>query len=62
VTTPPVFETVSETVVVQPASVEYVTVPAVFGTVSETIVVQDASTELVTIPATFEYKKPALSL
>ena len=48
------FETVSETVVVQPASVEYVTLPPVYETYEETIAVQEASTELVSIPATFD--------
>lgn len=43
----------TETVVVQPASVEYVTIPATYETVSEAVVAQEASTELVTIPATF---------
>lgn len=52
---PPEFETVTETVVVQPASVEYVQAPPVFETVQETVVVQEASTELVTIPAVFEW-------
>ena len=48
------FETVSETVVVTPQSVEYITVPPVYETVTETVVVQEASTELVTVPAEFE--------
>ena len=52
ITTPPVFETYTETVVVQEASTELVTIPATYETVKETIVVQEASTELVTIPAT----------
>jgi len=38
----PLFETVTETVVVQEASTELVTVPAVFETINETIVVQEA--------------------
>ena len=42
VTIPPVFETVTETVVVQEASTELVTVPATFETVQETVVVQPA--------------------
>ena len=50
---PPEFETVTETVVVQEASVEYVTVPPTYETYTETIVVQEASTELVTIPAQY---------
>jgi len=37
---PPVFETVSEPVVVQEASTELVTIPAIYETVSETVVVQ----------------------
>jgi len=51
---PATFETVTETVVVQPQSVDYVTVPAKYETYQEAVVVQEASTELVTIPATFE--------
>jgi len=39
---PPVFETVSEPVVVQEASTELVTIPATYETVSETVVVQPA--------------------
>jgi len=49
---PPIFETVTETVVVQPASVEYVSVPAQYETVYETIVVQEASTELINVNGT----------
>lgn len=37
---PPIFETVSETVVVQEASAELVTIPATYETVTETVVVQ----------------------
>ena len=48
------FETVTETVLVTPSSVEYVTIPAVYETVEETVVVQEASTELVTIPPVYE--------
>lgn len=44
---------VAETVVVRPASVDYVTIPATYETVSEPVVMQEASTELITIPATF---------
>ena len=51
----PEFETVTETVVIQPASVEYVSTPIVYQTVQETVVVQEASTELVTIPAVYEW-------
>jgi len=40
---PPIFETVTETVVVQEASSELVTIPATFETVYETVVVQEAS-------------------
>ena len=54
VTIPPVYETVTEPVVIQEASTELVTIPATYETVSETFVVQEASTELVTIPATYE--------
>ena len=39
---PPVFEIVTETIVVQDASTELVTIPATFETVTETIVVQEA--------------------
>lgn len=39
----PVFETITEPVVVQEASTEFVTIPATFETVMETIVVQPAS-------------------
>ncbi len=55
------FETVTETVVVTPHSVEYVEVPPVYETVTETVVVQEASTELVEVPATFE-TKPATAV
>lgn len=37
---PPIFETVSETVVVQDTSTELVTIPATYETVTETVVVQ----------------------
>ena len=50
----PIFETVTETVVVQPASVEYVSVPAQYETVYETIVIQEASTELVNVNGTMQ--------
>ena len=40
---PPIFETVTETVVVQEASSELITIPATFETVYETVVVQEAS-------------------
>jgi len=49
----PGTESITETVVVQPASVEYVQTPPVYETVIETVVVQEASTELVTIPPTY---------
>ena len=51
----PEFETVTETIVVQPQSVEYVAVPATYETYTESVVVQEASTELVTIPAEYEW-------
>ena len=51
----PKFETREKTIVIQPASVEYVPNPVDHGTVSETIVVQEASTELVKIPAEYEW-------
>ena len=44
----------TDTVVVQPAGVEYVSVPAEYETYTDTVVVQEASTELVSIPATYE--------
>ena len=44
----------SDTVVIQPATVEYVTIPATYETVTETVVVQEASTELVSVPTVFE--------
>ena len=40
--TGPVYETVTEQVVVQEASVEYVSIPPTFETVNETVVVQEA--------------------
>ena len=49
----PGTESITETVVVEPASVEYVQTPPVYETVIETVVVQEASTELVTIPPTY---------
>ena len=51
----PKFETRTETIVLQPASVEYVAAPATYETVKETVVVQEASTELVTIPGEYEW-------
>ena len=52
---PPELVTKMETIVIQPATVEYVGVPATYETVTETVVTQEASTELVTIPAEFEW-------
>jgi esterase/lipase superfamily enzyme len=51
---PATYETVTETVVVTPQSVDYVEIPATYETVSETVVVQEASTDIITVPATYE--------
>ena len=42
---PAVFETVTETVVVQPQSVEYISIPPTYETVRETFVAQEASAD-----------------
>ena len=55
-------ETVTETVVVQPQSVEYDTVPAEYETVMETVAVQEASTELVTIPPVYETVRETIEI
>jgi len=52
---PPEFITKTETIVIQPASVEYVSIKPTYATVNETVVVQEASTELVTIPGEYEW-------
>ena len=51
----PELKTVTETIVVQPASVEYVQTPPVYETFTDTVVVQEASTELVVIPPEYEW-------
>jgi len=56
------IETIMETVVVTPASVEYVNTPAEFETVKEIVVVQEASTELVTIPAIYETVRETVAI
>lgn len=52
-TIPPQYDTVMETVLVQPERIEYVSVPPVYETVTETVVVQESTTELVVIPPTY---------
>ena len=52
---PPEYETVTETVNVEPQAVDYVVKPAEYETVTEEVVVQEASTELVTVPPTYEW-------
>jgi len=52
---PPELVTQMQTIVIQPASVEYVKVPPTYETVKEMVVVQEASTELVTTPAEYEW-------
>lgn len=50
----PAYREITETIVIEPKTVEHVTVPATFETVSETTVAQETSTELVSIPAQYE--------
>ncbi|NNE38120.1 MAG: hypothetical protein HKN08_07425, partial [Gammaproteobacteria bacterium] len=50
----PQYETVSERVMVKPASVRYEPVPAVYETVTEQVLVKEASTRIITIPGEYE--------